>query len=244
MSFSRSRRPPRASGPRMETSGCLGTCVFFPSWLHQNTEMARFWLVVFFLVGGWGEVKMCGFVVCMKKSFDLIENHVTYVYPCSASWGFSLGILGVVFSPINTHNYFFRASIYRVFPSTTGPTLGYTILVHPSALFPPEALHFSRGLFAPSCSCAISLRSRSSWRGKGQPRRPFRSTVDRSYSLHPWDANRSFEWDGKWQQNFREEISTSVQYICRNQKSWKPHGNQRRRVKIGQNMGIPFIQNE
>lgn len=151
-------------GHEWRRQGALGRVFFFHHGYTKTQKWQGFgWLVFFWGVRGvGGEVKMCVFVVCMKKFFDLIENHVTYVYPCSASWGFSLGILGVVFSPINTHNYFFRASIYRVFPSTTGPTLGCTILVHPSALFPPEALHFSRGLFAPSCSCAISLRSRSS----------------------------------------------------------------------------------
>lgn len=50
------------------------------------------------------------------------------------SWS-SLGILGDFFTTINTHTIY-RACIYRDFPIHHGPTLGCTILVHPSAYSP------------------------------------------------------------------------------------------------------------
>ena len=142
-----------------------------------------------------------------------------------------MGSLGDFCSPINTHTD-------RVFLSGFwGPTLGCTIVVHPCSIPLRRCTSREASLHqvVPEQSPFGAVPPVASATGKADQGDPVRFVFSTSMGCH--GLLMRWEMETKFSGHFH-----NVQYIYRNQKSWKTHGNQLGRVKIGQNMGIPFIK--
>ena len=77
---------------------CFFSILATPKRRNGKVLVGCFW---FFVGGGWLGGKWRCVICCLyeKKTFDLIETHVTYMYPCYLAGGSFREFLGMFFHP-------------------------------------------------------------------------------------------------------------------------------------------------